>query len=327
MSFLKKIGGSLLRSLKNGDLPVFLLFLLLASFFWWSSKMGDNFQAQLSYRVELTGLGDDVRVLSPVTSPVRVSMHGAGSALWRERRKERVITVPFDKFQTSSTGNSVLLSSELKQYLSDMLPYSILVDEIYPDTILCSAGRERKLRLPVRLEGQFSDGDRYIVDSLIICPDSVTVGVIGALADTLKYISTESLSLEADAAHAEFELNLEPQAGVYLYDKTVSLSVIASQYTEKSVNVPVVGINVPSGIMFRSFPARVRIMFLVRLSDFDTVGEDDFRVSVDCSRLDGSEERVEPTVTVMPDNVRNVRLQPATIEYMLEKDLEPVCSE
>lgn len=320
MSFFRKLGGSLLRKLKSGDLPVFLLFLLVTSFFWMSQKMSDDYQTQIQYEVDVAGLDNGLRITEPLSSPIVVTVHGTGSALWKEKRKNRQLQIPASMFHTLRSGSRILPTAELKSLLAAELPMSLILDEISPDTISFSAGREVRKRLPVRLDGNVTNADRYIVDELILDPDSVTVGLVGMAVDTLQQIFTEKFTIEADDDTSEFQLNLVPAEGSFLTENMVSLRVIASQYTEKSLSVPVRGINFPKGTLFRPFPARVNVMFLVGLDKFDVVSEDDFVVAVDYEGLADNDEKVEPVIVLQPDYARNVRLRPRMIEYMLEKE-------
>ena len=58
--FLKKIGTSLLK-LFRGDFLVYLLFLAITFFFWWSQTMSQEFQSVIKLPVRLTGISDDIR--------------------------------------------------------------------------------------------------------------------------------------------------------------------------------------------------------------------------------------------------------------------------
>ena len=316
---LSKFFRSLLR-IRGGDLLVFVLFLVLTAFFWWSRKMGETYQSQVTCDVRLTGLGENERIVKPVTPTLRVTIQGTGAVLWKENRRTRILELPESRFQKQPSGVSVLPSSELKNLVGDLLPMSVSVLGISPDTVQFVSGLEYKRKLPVRLDGRVSNADRYIVDNVRIVPDSVLVGTVGGTMDTLTQVLTEKLSIEVDSDTSEFVLDLIQPEGAFIYENAVSLVVTASQYTEKSLDVPVYGSNVPDGVLFRAFPSKVRLTFMVPLDMFEEISPDDFRVEADCGHLTGQEDKIELAVQRSPDICRNVRLQPGMIEYILERN-------
>ena len=308
-----------MRIAKSGDLLVFLLFLALTFFFWTSSKMSESFLMGVDYGIELTGIDENVRVVSPVTSPLHVTVSGQGAALLKERRKERVIKVPADKFTMSEPGVYTMPSSVMRDSLSLMLPSSLAIGEIRPDTIRYSSVKVKNINLPIKFGGEIIDDGRYSAERIYIKPDRVSASVEISVADSISYVLTESSNISVRSDTTEVSLKLVPARGVYICDNsTVTVGVVASQYTEKSVELPVSVRNMPPDVILRVFPSKVKIMFLVSLSDFDNVNADDFKVVVDYNDVDTSIDRVEPVLADSPMGVRNVKIQPQVLNYLLE---------
>lgn len=315
---LRKLVGFLQEVVKNGDSLVFLLFLALTFFFWISKKMSESFLMNVDYRIELTGIDDDIRVVTPVTSPVRVTISGQGAALWAERRKDRVINVNADRFACSSSGRHVMSSQMLRDSLSVMLPSSLTIGDIHPDTIRFSSVKVKNVTLPVKFAGGITDDDRYSAERIYISPERVMASVDVDVADTVFYVYTEPAVIDVHSDTTEVRLKLMPGPGVVVGEDAVTVGVVSSQYTEKSVEVPVSVRNMPAGMMLRVFPSKVKVMFLVSLTDFDNVKARDFRVAVDYRSIDKSTDRVEPVLVDSPMGVRNVKIQPQVLNYLLE---------
>ena len=319
---LRKFGGFLVEIAKNGDLLVFLLFLALTFFFWTSNKMSESFMMSVDCRIELRDVGDDVRVVSPVSSPLHVTVSGQGAALWAERRKDRVIRVPADNFAVSAAGVHTLASSALRDSLSSMLPSSLTVGEIRPDTIRFSSVRVKNVTLPVRFGGGITDDERYSAERIYIRPDRISASVDVRVADSISYVLTEFAQIDVHSDTTEISLKLAPSEGVFVSEDMVTVGVVASQYTEKSVELPVFVRNKPADILLRVFPSKVKVSFLVSLSDFDNVDSEDFRVVVDYDNIDVSTDRVEPVLANSPMGVRNVKIQPQVLNYLLENNTQ-----
>ena len=109
-----------------------------------------------------------------------------------------------------------------------------------------------------------------------------------------------------------------PGENALLADDEVNYSVTASQMTEKTVEVPVSGLNLPYGTVLRTFPPEVKVQFQVSLADFDAVEAQDFMVALDYRSLESSGYKAEVSVVSSPENVTKVRVTPELVEYLVE---------
>ena len=315
---LRKIGRRLLFRTKNGDLPVFLLFLLIAFLFWLSQNMSGNYEMDLRYEMELVGTGGGLRITKPVTPTLHVSVSGKGSAIWNEKRKKRVIRLNAADFTPSSANSYVLASSAVRDSLEKVVPSSMTIRSVYPDSIRFSAASDVPVRLPVAFGGTLSCDGRFVVDSVTLFPDSVNAGMPASDTARITGLFTEPVEIKVNADTVQKTVQVVPAGDMILYASEVNVKVVASQVTEKSLNVPVVEMGFPDGVTLKTFPPSVRVSFSVRLDDFEKVTSDDFTVAVDYASLKSSDDRTEPEVLKFPEGVYNVRISPQLVEYLLE---------
>lgn len=320
MAFLKKIGRLLLRGLRNGDLPMFVLFLILALFFWLSQNMGGMYERTLSYSVELTGVEKGMRVTRPLTSPVYVTVAGPGTAMMRENRRKRVLYLDTSFFVRSGGNSSVASSTVLVDSLSSLLPSNLTVRRVLPDSLRYESVRVTDVKLPVRFGGTVNGNDKYRADIFSFSPDSVTVSVPEYRKRFYTSVATEAVPIAVSSSHMEVNLKLvAPGDDVQLYDDEVKFSIEASRMTEKTVEVPVSGINLPYGTILRTFPPKVKVQFQVSLTDFDNITATDFAVALDYRLLESTGYKAEVSVVNCPKNVSKVRATPQLVEYLIEK--------
>lgn len=319
MAFLKKIGRLLLTGLRNGDLPMFVLFLVLALFFWLSQNMGGTYERILPYSVELTGVDKSTRVTRPLASPVYVTVSGPGTAMMKEYRKKRVLYVDASSFAPVGGSASVAPSAILVDSLSSLLPANLTIKRVLPDSLRYESVRVADVRLPVLFGGTFDGSDRYRVDDISFTPDSVNVSVPESSRMQYSCVVTEASSIKVNAVMMGGTIKLVPPGeNALLYDDEVSYSVKASQMTEKTVEVPVSGLNLPYGAVLRTFPPKVKVQFQVSLADFDTVDAQDFMVALDYKSLESSGYKAEVSVVSSPEMVSKVRVTPDLVEYLVE---------
>ncbi len=318
--FFRKLGRLLVLGTRNGDLPVFLLFLIISFFFWASQNMGEMYERSISYPVELTGLDENVRLTHEVSSPLHITVSGPGTSIRRASRKKKTIVLNAAGFSSSGPNMYARASSELVDSLASLLPASLAIKNIYPDSLRFGCIEEARIKLPVRFTGEASGGDRFIIDRLECIPDSVIVGVPAGKDSLFREILTESVAIQATSELNEVEAGLVLPADVRLLDDDIVRIVsYSSRVTEKSLDVPVEGVNFPDGLMLKTFPSKVRASFQVRLADFDSARPEDFCVAVDYSTLNTSDVKAEVIVTKQPADVVNVRVSPMLVEYLVER--------
>jgi hypothetical protein len=99
----------------------------------------------------------------------------------------------------------------------------------------------------------------------------------------------------------------------------VAMTVYAQQYTEKTIEVPIAGVNFPDNVTLKSFPSKAVLSAWVKLSEYDKVSENDFQVVVDYNDIVSQEvPKVMLRIYRQPANVRNVRLQTRSVDYLME---------
>ena len=318
----KKNRKSLLK-LFRGDFPVFLLFLAIAFFFWWSRAMNETYEASIPFSVELKNIPQEIRVISAPQNQVTVSFGGKGTALWRVKTGSRKRHIGLDCSQfVMGQGRASYPAQSLRDSLSGVLPSAVAIRQIKPDSISFRYVLQKAVMLPVAYDGSFDSHDQYSLERVFFEPDSVQAFVPIDKADYYDavYVSVDNLSLTTDTLF--MNTTLKPDRDVILETQEVHMTVVAQQFTEKSIEVPVTGVNVPEGVTLRAFPSRVPLIFWVKMADFEHVTASDFRVVIDYNDIEGRDiDRAELHLYSQPANVTNVRIKTPDVEFLMEENL------
>lgn len=319
--FAELIGkiGSFLLKLFRGDFLVFLLFLAITFFFWWSQTMSQNYETVLKVPVQVYGMPDDVRVTIPAVSHITVSLSGKGSALRKSGRRgsRHVINIENSAFNMSQ-GHASLSTLRLRDSISSLLPSSVTIRSISPDSLVYMYAMQRSIMLPVEFSGTTESQDQFFLERIEFNPDSIQVRVL--LTDTMAHravVEAGTIVLSSDTIIRT--LPIKRSAGVIYSSDDVEMTIISQQYTEKSLEVPITGVNFPDHLTLKSFPSKAVVTAWVKMSEYDRVSASDFKVVVDFNDLrdsDASKARVR--IYTQPANVRNVRLQTRTVDYLME---------
>ena len=316
-NMLKKI-GVLLQKIFGGEFSIFLLFLVITFFFWFAQKMSRNYEYSMQIPVQIVDVPDNVRLTGSATDKVIVTLNGKGLALWKSsRKKEKVLEINSLSYKMTR-GRAVLSSQFVRDSIQNFITIGTVIRSIEPDTLSFLYEEQRLERLPVFYEGVTESKNQYIMDNYYTTPDSVDVFVTESAGsvDAL-YVDLASVGLDADTVVVSAKLKSLP--GVYADNDEVVLTLCSSQYTEKSLTIPVQGVNFPQGKILKSFPSRVEVVFWVKMSEYDVVTEQDFAVVVDYNDiLEGLSDKVMLRMYSVPADVERVRIIPQTVEYLVE---------
>lgn len=316
--FFKKIGDSLLK-LFRGDFSVFLLFLGITLFFWWSQTMNQNYETVMSIPVRVTDVPDDVRITDPVAGQVTVSLSGKGSALRKSGRRgsRHVLGISNSAF-TMQQGHASVSTLRLRDSIKALVPQSVTIRSIAPDSLVYQYVMQRCVLLPVEFEGVVESQDQFFLENIEFSPDSVTAQVLLTDTSTVRAVAAAgSVVLASDTT--VLTVPLRPVGSVLFGADEVRMTFVAQQYTEKSIEVPITGVNFPQHMSLKAFPSKAALTVWVKMSEYDRVTAADFQVVVDYNDIAGSDaSKARLRIYSQPANVRNVRLQTRTVDYLME---------
>ncbi len=317
--FLKKIGDSLLK-LFRGDFLVYLLFLVITFFFWWSQTMSQDYQSVIRLPVQVTGVSDNIRVTIPPSSQINVSLSGKGAALRKSVRigSRRVMRVDNSAFLLNQ-GRASVSTQVLMDSITALLPPAVSIRSISPDSLVYTYARQRTITLPVEFEGVMATQNQFYLERIEFVPDSVRVGML--LSDTTEHhVLADAGQVILSSDTTVRIVPIRTSSGLVYGTDQVQMTVIAQQYTEKTLEVPITGVNFPESVTLKAFPSKAELSVWVKLSEYDKVGAQDFQVVVDYNDITGHEgDQVLLRVFSQPANVRNVRLLTRGVDYLMER--------
>ncbi|MFQ6928284.1 MAG: hypothetical protein ACLRS8_10065 [Parabacteroides merdae] len=92
-------------------------------------------------------------------------------------------------------------------------------------------------------------------------------------------------------------VQLEKIDGVTLEPTSVTVTIPIEEYTEKTLEIPVICTNLPPHYTLRMFPAVVKVSCNVPLSRFKDVSADDFEIRISFADLEQSASGTLPFTT------------------------------
>ncbi len=317
----EKIKGFLL-SKQCKETLVFLFFVLVAFAFWLLQKLDGTYQMEVNVPLKLRNVPKEVVLTTDFPDDVRIKVEDRGTVLLNYVLGRTFFPVTFDFRDYMKTGSTHVRISlaELQKKISAQLNVSTKVLSVYPDTLDFVYTRGKARKIPVRLNASVQAGQRYYVSAIRFTPDSVMAYAPQGIQDTLSAVYTKKINLDNVTDSMSCRLELEPIKGVKLVPSYADVSVFVDMYSEKTVEVPVVGINFPAGKVLRTFPSKVQVTFQVGLKSFKAVRASDFFIGVTYEDvLRAKDDKLYLSVKGYPENVNHIRVTPAAVDYLIEQ--------
>ena len=317
---LEKI-RSFLLSKKSREFLIFLFFALVAFCFWLLQVLNDDYETELSISLRMKNVPENVVLTSELPSELKVGVKDRGTVLVNYMLGQTFYPVTIDFEEYIEKGSQVrILSSSLAKRIASQLNQSTKIQTIKPDTLEYIYTKGAAKIVPVKIQGTITPKRQYYVSDTLFSPDSVKVYAPKAILDTIGAAYTQPVSLEDVSDTVQERVLINPVKGARFIPDYTDLTLKVDVYAEKTVDVPVIGINFPQDKVLRTFPTKVKVTFQIGLSRFMEVNADDFLVVVDYNELLKEEgDMCKLVLKQYPEEVKHVRMNPSEMEYIIEQ--------
>lgn len=317
----KKQTKDFLLSAKSREFFVFLCFFFIAAGFWLLQTLNNDYETELSIPVRLRNVPENVVITSDPVSEVRVRVRDKGTVLLNYMLGKNFYPVILDFKNYINMGNHVQVqTSQVQKWITGQLNASTALLSMKPDTLEYYYSTGVSKMIPVKLCGNVSAGEQYYLPDTLFTPDSVRVYAPSDALDTMKVAYTLPLNLDNITDTLEREVTLSAPKGAKYIPASVKLTLPVDMYTEKTVEVPLRGVNFPADKVLRAFPSKIKISFQVGMGRFRQITADDFHLVVSYEELVrlGS-EKYTVKLRTLPEGVSHVRFNPEQVDFLIEQ--------
>lgn len=317
----KKQTKDFLLSAKSREFFVFLCFFFIAAGFWLLQTLNNDYETEFSIPVRLRNVPENVVITSDPVYEVRVRVRDKGTVLLNYMLGKNFYPVILDFKNYINMGNHVQVqTSQVQKWITGQLNASTALLSMKPDTLEYYYSTGVSKMIPVKLCGNVSAGEQYYLPDTLFTPDSVRVYAPSDALDTMKVAYTLPLNLDNITDTLEREVTLSAPKGAKYIPASVKLTLPVDMYTEKTVEVPLRGINFPADKVLRAFPSKIKISFQVGMGRFRQITADDFHLVVSYEELVrlGS-EKYTVKLRTLPEGVSHVRFNPEQVDFLIEQ--------
>ncbi|WP_455584917.1 CdaR family protein [Bacteroides sp.] len=317
----KKIKNFLLSE-KSREFLIFLFFFLIAGGFWLLQTLNNDYEAEFSIPVRLKSVPNNVVITSEPPSELRVKVKDRGTVLLNYMLGKSFFPVTLDFTDYSERDNHVrIYSSELEKKIISQLNISTRLLSVKPDTLeyIYSTGKSKLV--PVKMQGKVAAGRQYYISDTIYSPDSVLVYAPANILDTITTAYTRKVDLNDISDTLTYHVSLVGVKGAKFVPAAIDLTLPVDIYTEKTVEVPLYGVNFPADKVLRTFPSKVQITFQIGLGNFHKIKADDFMINVSYEELLklGSDKYTVKLKSIPSEVSHIVRIVPEKVDFLIEQ--------
>ena len=308
---------------RSREIMLFLFFLGVSFGFWLLQTLNETFEAEINIPLELTNVPDNIVITTQPPSVLVASVRDKGTSLRRfhRQRDRKPIELDFRKRDDGALSGRVLLSyQDLSRIVQDYLNESTAhLLTLKPDTVEYYFCRGLPVKLAVWQCGEVTTAQQNYLQGVSFSPDSVNVYAPVSVLDTMRYAYTKSVELNSLTENVTCNVDLKSMKGVKYEPEVVEMTVLVGYYTEKTVEVPIRGINFPGDKGLRTFPSKARLPFRVESSKYKSITSASFVLGVTYEELlENTHSKFRLYLKSLPEGVSNVRISPSEVDYLIE---------
>lgn len=300
----------------------FLLFLGVACVIWVLTKFSKEYTATITGNIAYSDLPENTVLNQKNVDNLSFEVTANGFKFLQYQLNTPQIEIPLSNYSINENDVIVLESRDLNRLISSELGNDVSITNVSLSQLLVSLDRVSSKKVPVvaKMNLTFREGFRSIYGAAIT-PDSVKIYAPGSVLSEIDSISTAELVLNDLNESVELKLKLDVQenSNYRIEPGEVDVQLEVTEFTQKTVSVPIEVTNVPSGTTLKIIPEVLTITFDVAMEKFNDISAADFTMNCDFAQRNSEENFMLVEITRQPEAIFNVELSEKKIDYLIFK--------
>jgi len=333
--FYKKLDSSLLRQFNlvvnrekakfNKRLAIFLFFLFISTVLWFLIKLSHEYTTDLDYPIQLVNppKGKVIVGAPPRTVQLRVKAYGYTLLRYKAMALLSPIQVNLKgaKLSLNSDGSEyfLMLGDKLNSFVSQLSDDIILLG-VQPDTLFFSMANviDKVVKISPSITATFAN-QHMLAGSIKVSPQTITITGPRSILDTINEIKTVPISLDLISQTHKEKVMLASIQQVSFSKNTVAIEVPVEKFTETTLEVPIIPLNVPDKSQVILLPEKVTVKCNVTVSKYFQLKPNQFKLVCDFSDSDAiSGGKIRISVQKSPEHVARIDFQPKYVDFILK---------
>jgi hypothetical protein len=313
--------SNFLFSRANREFLIFLFFFFVAGIFWLMMALNETYEKDVRIPVFYTDIDKNAVLTSSDVDTIVYTVRDKGYMLATYLYGETLHPIGVDFRKYARNGKGVVPTSELLKMVSGRFKASSKIVSVKPEGLVFYYNKGEKKKVPVKWRGTVTPDALYFISNVVYEPDSITVLASGSKLDSLNVVYTEPLHQTNFRDTLTVNSRLQKLSGVKMVPDNVKVRFMTDILTEVSIDdIPVVGINMPEGMVLRTFPAKVSVRFVAGAKTYSALSASDFVVVADYKEF-GSNPSPQCNIYLqkVPNGISKAKLEVARVDYLIEE--------
>ena len=282
--------------------------------------LNETTEKEIPVPVQFVGVPHNIVITEPLPDTIRVVVRDKGFVLMSYLHGDIVKPLKIN-FTTYARGNgkgSVTIS-EVQKTLGSMFYASSKIVSVKPEKMdfLFNFGMSKIVK--AHIDGIIRPADTYYLARTAISPDSIKIYATQAMLDSIKELFTENIDLVGFKDTITKDIPLKKIKGVKMVPDHIKATFFPDMLTEKVVQVPIVSVNMPDGLVLRTFPTKVNVKVVAGRSRIDAIRPESFSVVVDYDDVaTHPSDKCSLILRTVPNGIANASLEMQQVDYLIE---------
>lgn len=309
----------------RSDRLILIICIIIASLFWLLIKLSDDYTVNYSFKVSYNNVPSDLRLTKIIDSTLNLNLTARGFIILRMNLFDDMenLDINLDNYSIESKGGIVyaIYTNALTERFADIVGVNENDIHFSKATLtfdMEKTGEKRVLVVPDYSLNFVNQYDLY--NEVKADPAFIMVYGPENVIDTIANISTKQLVLENVMSDQTVKVELEnpnPNLLSFNHDEII-LFFKVDKFTESDITVSINLSNLPYKI--KTFPSQVKVFYRVAQVDFNEVRSHQFNIYPVINNLDILQAyKLQLKLSKQPDFVRNVRIVPSDVEFLIIK--------
>lgn len=305
------------------EVLIFFLFLLLSLGFWILQSMNEEYEIEIAIPVRYKDIPADIAFAQTPPKDIVISIKDKGNVLLNYSIGRTIAPIEVDyKKALKKDGVLSINQEEIEAHLLKQLFTTTQLHRFSPLSIEVSTSKKKQKKVPVTFNGSIIPSDGYgLADKITISPTSINVYSTQNVLDSITEVKTSYIDIKNIKKSITKNLVLEAIPRATLEQTSVAVSIQVEEFTEKTLDIPVVCTDIPARHIVRIFPPTVKVNCNVPLSKYKDLTEGSFSIRI---KYDDLEQHLSGSIPIQldekPDWIQSHTLVPNKVEFIIEQN-------
>lgn len=314
----KDILSAIWHWVSSRELLTYLMFVVLATFFWYGHALTSVRSARIPVRIVYTNIPGNIAFRQPLPESITIEVRDAGRRLMVYHRDPLQLTISLSGMFHSKEGEIRIGEDVLRRSITDLMQGTSKLQQIVPEHITGNYYTQQERTVPIQLAGTFTPDAEYLFAQQPTLTHT-TVRIYGSREDVqaVDAILTEDIQLLNIKDTVQQTLRLVVPEHIHIVEDTVGIYIPVVRFTEKVMTIPITPVGVPEGENLRLFPQEVIVTARVSVTHFAQISAEHFKVN--CHYPKPGQTEIPVTLQYKNKHIYGARVNPSNVEFIIEQ--------